>query len=100
MMCSGHGSRRRVAFQPLRTSVNGACDDSGCCILACGLRKLTGARPQLVHFLESPAALVRGAAAVTLIRLGWGIGISGVSEAALLLLEQVRWPSPALNGLP
>ena len=57
-------------------------------ILACAERRLTAARPALTLFMESSSSRVRAAAAATLIRLGWGIGLGSVSEVAQAILEQ------------
>lgn len=58
-------------------------------ILACAERKLTSARSTITRFLESESSRVRAAAAVTLIRLGWGVGLGSISQVALAILEQM-----------
>lgn len=95
---------------PHKPSLLRSCAARICSVRIRGARALTAHTHRPIHrhpfprarsqvrFLESSAASVRAAAAVTLIRLGWGIGIGGISETALLILEQSSSSPPPPLG--
>ena len=58
-------------------------------ILAVGERSLLRAKSLLSRLLESRHVRVRAAAAATILRVGWGVGLGQLSSVALDLLEQM-----------
>mmetsp|Transcript_152692 Transcript_152692/g.489734 ORF Transcript_152692/g.489734 Transcript_152692/m.489734 type:complete len:313 (+) Transcript_152692:861-1799(+) len=56
-------------------------------ILVAADRRLYGALHILQGFLAHPRPAVRAAAAVSIINLGWGVGLGDITTAALLILE-------------
>ena len=58
-------------------------------VLAVGERSLLRAKPLLTRLLECRHVRVRAAAAATILRIGWGVGLGQVSSVALSLLEQM-----------